>query len=103
MPITAPDSVKDRFEVYRFFNGLALEGKEGLDQGYTRVPLVKSFLVEHVSSKSGRKPKSPTEIFQGLGAKTDPIDDTFMAIRMPDDKAAGTPKPLMTTGYVEQY
>src|SRR4051812_21681732 len=103
MPITAPDSVKDRFEAYRFFNGLAMEGKEGLDQGYTRVPLVKSFLVEHVCSKSGRTPKSAAAIFEGLGAKTDQIDDTFMAIRMPDEKSDDTPKRFVTTGYVEQY
>jgi hypothetical protein len=38
MRINAPESVKDRFEVYRFFNGLAVEGKDGLNEGrHTRV------------------------------------------------------------------
>ena len=62
MPINAPEAIKDRFEAYRFFNGLAVQGKEGLDVGHTRIPLVKTFLIEHVSGKSGRTPKSsPTE------------------------------------------
>jgi len=43
MPATPPEKPKDRFEAYRFFNGLAVEGKEGLDVGHTRVPLVKTF------------------------------------------------------------
>jgi len=48
-----PTQPKDRFEVYRFFNGLAEEGREGLDHRRSRVPLVKSFLLEHVSSGKG--------------------------------------------------
>ncbi len=103
MRINAPDSPKDRFEVYRFFNGLAVEGKEGLDQGRTRVPLVKTFLVEHVSGKSGRTPKPAAEIFRELGVKAGPIDETFFSVQVPDEKAEGTPKPLVTTGFVEQY
>jgi hypothetical protein len=52
-PPTHPAGAKDRFEVYRFFNGLSAEGQEGLRKGYTPVPLVKTFLLEHVSSRDG--------------------------------------------------
>ena len=103
MRIHAPDSPRNRFEVYRFFNGLAIEGKEGLDQGRTRVPLVKSFLLEHVSGKRGRTPKPAIEIFRDLGIKPGPIDDTFFSVQATDEKAEGTPKPLVTTGFLEQY
>lgn len=103
MRITAPDSANDRFEVYRFFNGLAIEGKDGLDQGRTRIPLVKTFLVEHVSSKSGRTPKPAGKIFQDLGAKMRPIDDTFFGVQVPDENAETTPKPFVTKGFIEQY
>jgi hypothetical protein len=103
MRISAPEAVKDRFEVYRFFNGLAIEGKEGLDEGRTRIPLVKTFLVEHVSAKSGRTPKPAADIFRDLGVKMGPIDDTFFSVQVPDEKGEGTPKPLVTTGFVEQY
>ena len=37
MPRLAPHNPKNRFEVYRFFNGLSEEGKEGLDRRRTRV------------------------------------------------------------------
>jgi hypothetical protein len=103
MPITAPESIKDRFDAYRFFNGMAIEGKEGLDAAHTRIPLVKTFLIEHVSGKSGRKPKSPAEIFSPLRAKLGQIDDTFHSVQVPDENVRGTPKPLVTTGFLEQY
>jgi hypothetical protein len=103
MRITAPESAKDRFEVYRFFNGLAVEGKEGLDAGRTRIPLVKTFLVEHVSGRSGRTPKPPADIFRGIGVNLRQIDDTFLSVQVPDQKAQQTPKALVTTGFLEQY
>lgn len=103
MPITAPESIKDRFDAYRFFNGMAIEGKEGLDAAHTRIPLVKTFLIEHVSGTSGRKPKSPAEIFSPLRAKLGRIDDTFHSVQVPDENVRGTPKPLVTTGFLEQY
>src|SRR5437867_4392768 len=99
----APERPKDRFEVYRFFNGLAVEGKEGLDAGRTRIPLVKTFLVEHVSGKSGRTPKSARAIFEELGANLGQVDDTFYTVQVPDEKAQGAPKPLVTTGFLERY
>src|SRR5882724_2428853 len=101
MRIIAPNSAKDRFEVYRFFNGLAIEGKEGLDETYARIPLVKTFLVEHVSSKSGRTPKQPSEIFDALGVKVNPIDDAFFSVQVPAEEAESN--RLITTGFLERY
>ena len=103
MPDTAPESIKDRFEAYRFFNGLSVEGKEGLDVGHTRIPLVKTFLIEHVSSRSGRTPKPPAEIFRELKVKLGQIDDGFHSVQVPDENAQGSPKPLVTSGFLEQY
>ena len=103
MPINAPESIKDRFEAYRFFNGLSVEGKEGLDVGHTRIPLVKTFLIEHVSSRSGRTPKPPAEIFRELKVKLGQIDDGFHSVQVPDENAQGSPKPLVTSGFLEQY
>jgi hypothetical protein len=103
MPNTGPEDIKDRFEAYRFFNGLAVEGKEGLDAGHTRIPLVKTFLLEHVSGKSGRTPKPPAEIFSNLRVKLSQIDDTFHSVQVPDENAQGSPKPMVATGFLEQY
>jgi hypothetical protein len=103
MRINAPDLAKDRFEVYRFFNGLAVEGKDGLDQGRSRVPLVKTFLVEHVSGHSKRTPKSAATIFSNLGVKTRQIDETFLSIQVPSEKTENTSRELVTAGFVEQY
>jgi hypothetical protein len=103
MPITAPEAIKDRFEAYRFFNGLAVEGKEGLDAGHTRIPLVKTFLLEHVSGKSGRTPKPPAEIFSNLHVKLGQIDDSFHSVQVPDENVQGSPKPLVAAGFLEQY
>lgn len=103
MPTITPDSVKDRFEAYRFFNGLAAEGKEGLDAGRMRIPLVKTFLIEHVSGKSGRNPKPPAEIFGPLKVKLREVDSTFHSVHVPDENAPDSPKPLVATGFLEQY
>ena len=80
MQVDYPTQPKDRFEVYRFFNGLAVEGKEGLDRRRSRVPLVKSFLLEHVSSASGRTPRPPQTILQSLGVDAATLDETFMEV-----------------------
>jgi hypothetical protein len=103
MRLNAPDDAKDRFEIYRFFNGLAAEGKEGLDEGRTRIPLVKTFLIEHVSSTSGRTPKPAADIFRNLGATVRPIDDTFFSVQTHDEKTEAQPKRPTTKGFVEQY
>src|SRR4030042_367894 len=99
----APAHPKDRFEVYRFFNGLSSEAKEGIDQRHSRVPLVKTFLIEHVASRGNGKAKPPAEIFEGLGASVQVIDDNFMALRCEviDQETSRTSRA--TTGYLERY
>ena len=81
MPPSSPEKPKDRFEVYRFFNGLSAEGKSGLDEGRTPIPLVKTFLMEHVSGRSNRQPRPPADIFRDLGTDVLPVDDTFLCIK----------------------
>jgi len=101
--VAYPTRPQDRFQVYRFFNGLAVEGKEGLDQRRSRVPLVKSFLLEHVSSHGGRTPRQPTDIFQSLGAEVRRIDETFMEVRDLDSAPNASGLGQRTVGYVEQF
>jgi hypothetical protein len=98
-----PSIVKDRFDVYRFFNGISSEGKEGLDIGRTRIPLVKTFLLEHVSSRNGRDPKSPVEIFHDLGTDVRSIDETFYELSDWQKQGEKSKPKLMRVGYVEQY
>lgn len=100
---TAPLAPRDRFDVYRFFNGISAEVQEGLAQGRTRVPLVKTFLLEHVSSRGGRRPIPPTEILKRLGVETRQLDETFLELRVWEQGEEDTaPKPK-TAGYLEQY
>jgi hypothetical protein len=100
---TYPVAPKDRFEVYRFFNGLSAEGQEGLSQAYTRVPLVKSYLLEHVSARTGHIPKKPFDILMRLGLELRQIDDTLLEVR-PYEKREGDPAPKPhTAGYLEQF
>ncbi len=103
MKTNYPNKPKDRFEVYRFFNGLSVEGKDGLDRQQTRLPLVKSFLFEHVSSRNGRTPRSPKEIFGSLGVKCEFLDETFTELRDLDQVGPSGKERLRTVGYVEQY
>lgn len=103
MPLSAPDSIKTRFDAYRFFNGLAVEGKQGLDIRHTRTPLVKTFLIEHVSGKHGRKPKAPAEIFTNLRVELDQIDDTFHRVKVLSDKGDAKSTSRHTSGFLEQY
>jgi hypothetical protein len=98
-----PERPRDRFDVYRFFNGLSAEGQEGPEVGRTRIPLAKTFLLEHVSCRTGRVPKPPQVIFESLGTTVTPIDDTFMEIRDRVKGEAGTPEEVKVVGYVEQY
>jgi hypothetical protein len=101
--LLAPQKPKDRFEVYRFFNGLSAEGKEGLDRSHSRVPLVKSFLLEHVSSQNGRTAKSPQQIFQELGTELVDVDEKFFGIRSPEKENESASPVWATIGFVEQY
>jgi hypothetical protein len=98
-----PERPRDRFEVYRFFNGLSAEGQEGQDRGRNRIPLAKTFLLEHVSCRTGRIPRSPQVIFEKLGTTVSPIDDTFLEIRDRVKGEAGAPEQVKVTGYIEKY
>jgi hypothetical protein len=102
MRTLSPAMPKDRFEVYRFFNGLSMEAKEGLDRRQNRIPLVKTFLLEHVSTR-GRTPKPPGLIFNDLNVGVRMIDDRFMELK--SDVTDPETKQLvrMTTGFLEQY
>lgn len=98
-----PEKPKDRFEVYRFFNGLSADGKAGLDGGRTRVPLVKTFLLEHVSGRSKRKPRPPSDIFRELGNEVTPVDDTFLSVKAPVKTEPNQPPRKEVVGFLEQY
>ncbi len=103
MQAVYPMRPKDRFEVYRFFNGLAADGQEGLDRRRLRVPLVKSFLLEHVSSAGGRTPRPPNTILQALGVAVTRLDETFMEVREQDPGPTAAGSDRRTVGYVEQF
>lgn len=99
----APQNPRDRFEVYRFFNGLSEEAKEGLDQRRIRVPMVKTFLLEHVGSHDNAHPKLPTDIFASLGARVKRLDETFMSVAFNERNPETNQTAEITTGFVEQY
>ena len=89
--------------MYRFFNGLSADAKEGLDRRHTRVPLVKTFLLEHVACRNGTQPKAPADIFKSLGADVCMVDDDFMTLTfdvLDQETKISARKP---TGFVEQY
>jgi hypothetical protein len=99
----APTKPKDRFDVYRFFNGMSEEGKERLDQRRGQVPLVKTFLLEHVGEHGSSVQKSPGEIFRGLGARVNLLDPKFLSLTYDVlDDESNVPRSL-TTGFIEQY
>lgn len=105
MPATLPQlprKPKDRLEVYRLLNGMSYEGKEGIDVGKTRAPLVKTFLIEHVSDKHGGQPKPPAEIWRRLRGDPEMIDDQFMSIQGEVKGSGGSPVAT-TVGYLEQF
>jgi hypothetical protein len=103
MKIFGPANPKDRFEVYRFFNGLSAEAKQGLDQRYARVPLVKTFLLEHVACRGNGNPKPPACIFRGLGADIKMVDEHFMGLSFDIEDKDNKQKFRTTTGFLEQY
>ncbi|NOX54227.1 MAG: hypothetical protein GXP27_07245 [Planctomycetes bacterium] len=99
----APQNPKDRFEVYRFFNGLSEQAKEGLDARRPRVPLVKTFLLEHVSSRGEGHPKPADRIFEGLGANVRKIDESFMSLAFEITDPVTKKQQWATVGFLEQY
>jgi len=99
----APQNPKDRFEVYRFFNGLSEEAKEGLDKRRTRVPLVKTFLLEHVSSRGNGHPKPPESIFRALGAGVRKIDESFMSLAFDITDRDTKKQTRAVVGFLEKY
>ncbi len=103
MQILAPNNPKDRFDVYRFFNGLSEEAKEGLDKRLTRVPLVKTFLLEHVRQGKNRPVKNAVAIFGDLGANIRVVDDNFFEIKFPLKDVSSNQESITTTGFLEQY
>ncbi len=103
MHTLTPTNPKDRFEVYRFFNGLSSEAKEGLDTRRLRAPLVKTFLLEHVARRGNVSPKSPEDIFRSLGADVHVLDDHFMALRFDEINPETQNRVKATTGYLEKY
>ena len=78
-PLSPPDA-RDRSAVYRFFDGLSVEGKAGLNRGRNYTPLVKTFLIEHVGHFSPGHLKTPETIFNRLGVKLAPIDESFFSL-----------------------
>jgi len=98
-----PSKPKDRFEVYRLFNGLAEEGKAGIDSARTRVPLVKTFLLEHVSERNNHKPKTLEEIWKRQSSTLARIDDTFHSVTGFAEDPESKERRQVVTGYVERY
>lgn len=103
MPVAYPTQPADRFEVYRFFNGIAAEGREVLGQRRSRVPLVKSFLLEHVSSRGGATVRTPEDILHNLQADTKRIDETFLEVSDRDGEPGSNDVEPRTVGYIEQF
>ncbi len=96
-----PPAPADRIEVYRQFNGLSAEAAEGCAR--PKVPLVKSFLLEHVGRNGGGRCKPPARIFQHLGADVREIDSQFLELRFETEDPRTKQKSWETTGYLEQY
>jgi len=103
MRALAPPNLRDRFDVYRFFNGLAAEAKEGLDARHARVPLVKTFLLEHVGHRGNGRPRPPADILRGLGAEARLIDDHFMSLTSRVLNPDTNRTEQQTTGFLEQF
>lgn len=98
--VLGPQDAKDRFEVYRFYNGISGEAKEGLDRGRTRVPLVKSFLLEHASRRSGHQPKPVDSLFAGFGVELKRVDQSFYSVTA---EVTNEQTIRAVIGFVEQY
>ncbi|MCX7049771.1 MAG: hypothetical protein NTX50_30350 [Candidatus Sumerlaeota bacterium] len=102
MRTLSPPNIKDRFDVYRFFNGLSVEPKVEAGRRRTKAPRVKSFLLEHVARRNNGNQKTPEKIFADMGVGMKRIDDDFMAISgdVTDKESRTTSK--QNTGFLEK-
>ncbi|MGO8752900.1 MAG: hypothetical protein ACLQNE_43710 [Thermoguttaceae bacterium] len=99
----APQTPRDRFDVYRFFNGISAEGRGEAAPGLVRTPLVKTFLLEHVSCHGGRQPKPAPALFAQVNAHLTSIDETFFSVTSHvTDRETGRSR-LDVTGFIERY
>ena len=96
----APRNAKDRFEVYRFYNGISGEAKEGLDRGRSRAPLVKTFLLEHVSKQSVQQPKPADKLFPRVGVELKQVDKSLFSVTA---EVTNGQTVRTITGFLEQY
>jgi len=103
MQVLAPQNAKDRFEVYRFFNGVSQESTEAADRRTARVPLVKTFLIEHAADRCNKRAKAPAEIFSQLGVGVRQIDDTFMSATCTVVDPESKKPSQQVTGFVEIF
>jgi hypothetical protein len=98
-----PSKPKDRFEVYRLFNGLAEEGKAGIDSAKTRVPLVKTFLMEHVSERGTQRAKPLEEIWKRHPSALTQVDESFHSVTGFVEDPETKKQRQVVTGYIERY
>lgn len=102
-PLSVPQAPKDRFEVYRFFDGVSEESREASAEVRGRVPMVKTFLLEHVSAHGSRRQKSPEAIFGALGCELQRLDETFWMVRAPIQRGGDAKTTREVVGYLEAY
>ena len=102
-PNPIPQAPKDRFEVYRFFDGLSEEGRENRARLQGRVPMVKTFLLEHVSAHGERAQKPVETIFCALGCELSRVDESFWVLRAPITHPGNQQPSLEVVGYLETY
>ena len=95
-----PRDATDRFEVFRFYNGISGESKEGLERGRTRVPLVKSFLLEYASNRSSQQLKPADRLFTQVGAELKHVDESFYSVTA---EVTNGQTNRVVTGFLEQY
>ncbi len=98
-----PDNPKDRMAIYAFLDGISAEARRGLEEGRTRVPLVKSFLLEHVAHGNGHAPKPPQVLLERLGLRVRPIDESFFEVQDRIEADATGAERIAPVGYLEPY
>ena len=96
-----PQEPKDRFEAYRYFDGVSEESRDVRAKG--RVPMVKTFLLEHVSAHSNRPQKPVESIFPSLGCDLHRVDESFWVVRASVLRQEGGNPTREVVGYLETY